>query len=235
MTDAAIIIAGGKGERLVDITAGKIPKPMVPVKGKPFIYWLIKYIASKGVSKIYLSLGHLGGIIQEYISTEDFGGIKLFCEIEAVPLGTGGGMFNIIRRFNLHEKNLFIFNGDTLYLSDFIRISIGNINNVQVWASFLKNENQYGGLYFDENYNLLNFSEKNSISSFINAGIYFFPKNCFKNIFLHKSSIEYDLFPRLLKENCQIKVNLDNAPFLDIGTPETYQNAPNFIEQYLMR
>lgn len=232
MMKAAIIIAGGQGKRLANVTKGEIPKPLVSVKGKPFIYWLIKYIASRGVAKIYLSLGHMGGKIQDYIISENFDGLEIFSTIEKTPLGTGGGVVNIIRQFNLDDRDLFVFNGDTLYLTDFVEIASKSMNNIQVWARQLKNDNQYGGLLFDDRHNLLDFSEKKTNSGFINAGVYFFPKDIFKAFKLESISMEYDIFPALLESNYEIKVNIDNCPFIDIGLPKTYADADNFIEEY---
>jgi D-glycero-alpha-D-manno-heptose 1-phosphate guanylyltransferase len=232
MTKTAIIIAGGQGKRLANVTKGEIPKPMVLVKGKPFIYWLIKYISSRGIIRIYLSLGYMGEKIQDYIHSEDFDGVEIFSTIEKTPFGTGGGVVNIIRQFNLDDKDLFVFNGDTLYLTDFIKIASKSMNNIQVWARQLKNDNQYGGLLFDDRHYLSDFAEKKTNSGFINAGVYFFPKDTFKDFKLESISMEYDIFPALLESNYDIKVNVDNCPFIDIGLPKTYANAEGFIEEY---
>ncbi len=65
MRPTLIILAGGKGTRLGDITQD-IPKPMVDIEGKPFLYWLIKHYANQGFTNINLSLGYKAEMLEQY-------------------------------------------------------------------------------------------------------------------------------------------------------------------------
>lgn len=62
-----IILAGGKGTRLRSVTRGVVPKPMVDVFGRPFLYWLIKHYIEQGFTNIIVNTGHLHTHIEHYL------------------------------------------------------------------------------------------------------------------------------------------------------------------------
>ena len=61
----AVIMAGGKGTRLATLTKDEIPKPMVPVAGKPLLLWQVERLKENGITDIILVIGHLGDKIRE--------------------------------------------------------------------------------------------------------------------------------------------------------------------------
>lgn len=65
MKPPIIILAGGKGTRLGELTKDK-PKPMVEICGKPFLWWLIKHYRNQGFENITVSTGHLASVIETY-------------------------------------------------------------------------------------------------------------------------------------------------------------------------
>ena len=62
----AVIMAGGKGTRLAALTKDEIPKPIVPVAGKPLLLWQVERLKEKGITDLIMVIGHLGEKIQEY-------------------------------------------------------------------------------------------------------------------------------------------------------------------------
>lgn len=66
MRSPLIILAGGKGTRLREITGPNVPKPMVDVFGRPFLYWLVKHYRSQGFTNITVSVGHLADMVRNY-------------------------------------------------------------------------------------------------------------------------------------------------------------------------
>lgn len=106
----AVIMAGGRGERLRPITDA-LPKPMVQVAGRPILERLVLHLVGFGVRKIYISLYYKGEIIEGHFGDgSDFG-----CEIgylrEAEPLGTGGALSLLP---GIPEDPLLVMNGDLL-------------------------------------------------------------------------------------------------------------------------
>ena len=67
MITTAVILVGGKGKRLFPYTK-IVPKPMVDINGKPFLFYLIKKLKKNNISKIYLLTGYKSSIIENYFS-----------------------------------------------------------------------------------------------------------------------------------------------------------------------
>ncbi len=111
----AIVLAGGKGTRLAS-RLNNIPKPMVPVAGRPFLEWLLEALASQGCERAILSVGHLHRVIQDHFR-DTFAGIRLQYVVEEEPLGTGGAMRTALSK--AVEKSVFVLNGDTLARLDY--------------------------------------------------------------------------------------------------------------------
>jgi dTDP-glucose pyrophosphorylase len=106
----AVILAGGRGERLRPFT-DSIPKPMLKVAGRPILERLILHIAGFGIRKIFLSINYLGEMIERYFQD----GSQFGCEIhylkEKKPLGTGGSLSLLPE---IPQAPLLVLNGDLL-------------------------------------------------------------------------------------------------------------------------
>lgn len=106
----AIILAGGLGTRLRPLTEN-IPKPLLPVKGKPIIEHAIENFRRHGITDIILSIGYMADKIKEYFGTGEKWGVNITYAVEEGPLGTGGALKNAAA--GLHETFVAI-NGDNL-------------------------------------------------------------------------------------------------------------------------
>ena len=89
----AVIQAGGKGTRLRDITKDEIPKPMIPILGKPLLEWQIEKCKENGITEIILIVGHLGNHIKEYFGDGTAWDVSVSYVEEKEPLGTAGAFF----------------------------------------------------------------------------------------------------------------------------------------------
>ena len=85
----AAIVAGGKGTRLKDVS-GEIPKPMVPVGGKPVLQHQVELLARWGAREIHILTGYLGHVIEEHFGDGHRFGLSILYHREASPLGTAG-------------------------------------------------------------------------------------------------------------------------------------------------
>ena len=108
----AIILAGGLGTRLKTITNDIIPKPMVAVKGKPFLYWVLRYLKHQDINQIVLAVSHHAATISNYFG-DTFEGIPIKYSIESIPLGTGGAIKQAFKMVT--SDSAFIINGDTYF------------------------------------------------------------------------------------------------------------------------
>ena len=104
----AVIMAGGRGTRLATITKD-IPKPMVPIEGKPLLQYQIENLKENGIDKIVLVVGHLGGVIREYFGDGSSFGVQISYYAEEFPLGTAGALSKIKDQL---EESFFLVFGD---------------------------------------------------------------------------------------------------------------------------
>ena len=90
----AMVLAAGRGERMRPIT-DRIPKPLVPVAGKPLIAYHLEALARAGIRDIVINLSHLGAQIPAALGDGSRFGVRIVYSDEGpVPFETGGGIFN---------------------------------------------------------------------------------------------------------------------------------------------
>lgn len=227
-----VILAGGFGTRIKHLLPD-IPKPMAKIANKPFIEWIIRYFNCQGLNKFVLSTGYLGEKIDTYFQNKIIDNITIKCYQEKEPLGTGGGFINSYNHIVEKPDSWLIINGDSLIFTDlkpfFHRLNDSDTEGVILGLS-VEDASRYGSLEYDSNNNLISFAEKKSGKGVINAGIYLFKQRIISQFPPHTPlSFEYDIFPYLLSQGCKIKVHITSAPFLDIGTPESFTQAEKFI------
>lgn len=116
----AAILAGGKGTRLRPLTY-KIPKPMVPIHGKPFIQYQLEIIKSFGINEVLFLVSYLGNQIEKFFGDGLNFGLEIGYSYEETPLGTGGALKNAEGKL-AHE--FLLLNGDT-----FLPIDYGELVN----------------------------------------------------------------------------------------------------------
>lgn len=88
----AVIMAGGKGTRIRSVAAD-IPKPMIPVEGKPVLLYQIENLRASGINDIILVTGYLGGSIREYFGDGSRFGVNISYFNEDRPMGTAGALY----------------------------------------------------------------------------------------------------------------------------------------------
>lgn len=108
----AVIMAGGKGTRLRAITNDEIPKPMVPIAGKPILQWQIENLRRGGVTDVILVVGHLGEMIEKFFGDGSAFGVKITYYREDRPLGTAGALAELGDQL---EKTFLLVFGDTVF------------------------------------------------------------------------------------------------------------------------
>ena len=112
--NVAVIMAGGLGTRLRPVTE-QVPKPMIKVAGRPILERLLLHLVSHGIRRVYLSVHHLGHIIEDYFGD----GTRLGCSIdylrEKEPLGTGGALSLLPE---IPREPVLVLNGDLITQAD---------------------------------------------------------------------------------------------------------------------
>ena len=108
----ALILAGGKGTRLHEITKDEIPKPMALINGRPILEYAINSLVSYGISQIYVSVGHLHEKIEEYFKDGANFGCHIDYLIEDVPLGSGGSLYFLKDKV---DGDFLVCSGDAIF------------------------------------------------------------------------------------------------------------------------
>lgn len=231
-----VVLAGGKGSRLKGLHP-ETPKPMIPVAGKPFLHWLTLWLASHGPQHFVYSTGYRGEQIEAWAAGGDLPGSERICCREAEPLGTGGGLFNCLDHC---RQWVLVANGDGLVMkgvSELLAMRDRPGRDGGLLGVPVDDASRYGSLVVDAESRLTGFREKVAGRGMINGGLYLFRTAMLRAMRRPGMlSLEYDLFPEMIEKGAALGVvQLDAAPFIDIGTPETLAQAEAFVRQHLMQ
>jgi len=214
----ALILAGGLGTRLRPLTYN-IPKVMLEINGKPFLYYLIKFLAKQNIKDIVISVGYLKESIIEYFKNGSNFNVNIEYSVENEPLGTAGAIRNA-KRFL--EGKFIVMNGDT-----FFDINVGNLLKFHerkkgictIALASVDNTERYGSVEIDKDNKIIKFFEKGTKGKgLINGGVYIFEEEIFNHL-PQIGSIEKDVFPLLIGK---MYGYIHSGYFIDIGTPEEY-------------
>jgi len=115
----AVIMAGGKGTRIASMRSD-IPKPMIPVEGKPVLQYEIENLVENGITDIILVVGHLGDAIKDYFKNGSALGADISYYTETEPLGTAGALYCLKDKL---QETFFLLNGDSVMSVDFKRMA----------------------------------------------------------------------------------------------------------------
>ncbi len=112
-------MAGGRGTRIAELFPD-IPKPLIPVGGKPILEREIRSLASQGFKDIILTVGYLAGKIIDYFSDGSRLGVKIDYFVEEKPLGNAGALFQLKEKIG--KEPFFLLNADAAFDVDFTRM-----------------------------------------------------------------------------------------------------------------
>ncbi|MBI3879520.1 MAG: nucleotidyltransferase family protein [Verrucomicrobia bacterium] len=230
----AVVLAGGFGTRIRHL-APDLPKPMIAACGRPFLEWVVRYLQRQGIREVILSTGFLGEVIEKHFAAQPVAGVRVTCARETEPLGTGGGFLHAAHTAKSAPETWLVLNGDSMVFADLAHVAAPLANPaVQgvVLGVAMDDVSRYGTLRSDGAGRLLSFDEKRPGAGVINAGIYFFRHALLAEFPAARPlSFETGVFPHLLARGVRLDVSATDAPFLDIGTPESLAQAERFIAE----
>jgi D-glycero-alpha-D-manno-heptose 1-phosphate guanylyltransferase len=232
---AAVILAGGYGTRIGHLL-GDLPKPMMPVAGRPFLEWIARFLAKQGVRNFVISTGYRAEAIERHFGNVAIAGCTFVCACEDKPLGTAGGFLNAVDRSRLDRPFWLVANGDSMALTGLAGL-LAAVQAGPAAAAILgirvSDASRFGTLEAEPDGSLVRFSEKRPGAGLINAGIYALSRECVAGLPGRRPlSFESECFPSLLAEGQTIRVLACQAPFIDIGTEESLLQADRFITEH---
>lgn len=224
----AVIMAGGKGMRLLPLTK-QTPKPLLKVGDKPIIEYNTDRLASYGIRNINITVNYLGEQIVDYFKHHNKNQINFNYIKEDRPLGTIGAL-KLIEHFN--NDYILLMNSDLLTNADFEDIFnnfLLNEGDALVATIPYKVDIPYGVVETKAGY-VTNIKEKPSYTYYSNAGIYIFKKECLDLVPENTFFDATDLLEILLEK----KMKILNYPiltyWLDIGKHEDFEKAQEDIK-----
>lgn len=241
----AMILAAGKGTRMRPLTH-ELPKPLIPILGKPVMEYIVEHLAAHGIKDIMVNVSHHARRLEQYFSDGRRWGVNIGYsfegtikdgEIVSVPIGSAGGIKRIQDFSGFFDDTFICVCGDALINIDLTK-ALRDHWRSGAKASIICKEvpksrvSYYGMVVADEDNRVTEFQEKpkaeDALSNLVNTGIYIFEPEILDLI---PSGVEFDigadLFPKALEMD--IPLNAINIPFtwIDIGQLNDYWEATN--------
>jgi NDP-sugar pyrophosphorylase family protein len=192
----AVVLAGGFGKRLAPLTS-EVPKPLLPVGGKPILVRQIEWLKLFGIRDVVLAVGYLRHKIFEALGDGRRFGVRIFYSVEEEPLGTGGAIKNA-EPF-ITDDVFIVLNGDVLTNLSLDKL-VEALGDADGAIALVPLRSPYGIVEFDANGYVTHFREKPLLEGFyINAGVYALRRKTLSEL-PDRGNIEETLFPRLAQQ-----------------------------------
>jgi mannose-1-phosphate guanylyltransferase len=235
-----MILAAGQGTRVRPLTKD-IPKPMIPILGKPVMEYLIEHLARHGVQEIMINVAHLNKKIEQYFGNGQRWGVQIgysyegnynHGELTAKPKGSAGGMRHIQDFGGFFDQTTIVMCGDALIDLDISaallehqqKKAMVSVVTMEVPASEVSN---YGIVETDATGRVISFQEKPSPtdarSNQASTGIYFFEPEAINLIPANQNfDIGSQLFPLLVENKLPFYAQKRQYNWIDIGRISDY-------------
>lgn len=221
----AVILVGGKGTRLRPLT-NTIPKPMLPVAGRPFLEHLLGRIKAAGMTHVVLGTSFKAEVFEEHFGDGSELGLEIEYVVEDEPLGTGGGIRNVLD--HLRFERAMVFNGNVLGSTDLqsvLQTHVEQEADVTLHLLRVADPRAFGCVPTDADGRVSAFLEKTEDppTDQINAGTYVFNKKIIAEIPAGRVvSVEREVFPGLLDRGARVFGHVDQSYWRDMGTPADF-------------
>jgi mannose-1-phosphate guanylyltransferase len=240
-----IIIAGGLGTRLRPLTYLR-PKPLVLLANRPFLEYQVALLKRHGIDDIVFATNYMADKIEDHFGDGSRFGVRMRYAIEESPLGTGGAIRNAADRFP--GEAVAVFNGDVLTDFDLAAILAFHRSKqavATITLSPVPGPSPFGVLILDENGRVLDWTEPSEATKkalaarrdltptgtdLINAGFYVFAPEFIARIPAGvPSSVERDIFPKLLAEKGAVYGCAPGGFWMDVGRAEQLMTATQSV------
>ncbi len=228
----AVILAGGKGQRLRPYTT-VLPKPLMPIGDMPILEVVLRQLKRAGITRITMAVGHLAELLQAFFGDGKRLGLSIDYSFEDRPLGTVGPLTLIP---DLRGDGTFLMmNGDLLTTLDFDNLirrhrETGAAATIATYRRNVKID--FGVIESDADHFLTGYVEKPSFDYRVSMGIYCFDARVLDLL----EPNQYRDFPDLVKSLLARGERVASYPFegywLDIGRPDDYATAIDEFETH---
>jgi mannose-1-phosphate guanylyltransferase len=221
----ALVLAGGEGTRLRPLTL-TTPKPVMPFAGRPFMTFMLDWLARHGIDDVVLSCGFMSQAVERVLGGR-YDGMRLRYVHEEEPLGTAGPLRLALDSGVLEDERLYVLNGDVLTDMD-LTAEREQHERTGARATLcliaVEDTASYGVVPTGADGAVEAFLEKSpgaSPTNRINAGAYLLEREVIERIPAGRAvSIEREIFPELVGDG--LYGYLAAGYWIDVGTPRRY-------------
>jgi D-glycero-D-manno-heptose 1,7-bisphosphate phosphatase len=232
-----VIMAGGKGTRIASLNA-HVPKPMIPICGKPILEWQIECLKRQGYTEVTLIIGYLGQIIQDYFGDGSAFGVQIEYIVETEPFGTAGAMYYLR---NFIASDFLLLNGDVLFDIDIDGFYKSHVASGAIVTLFTHpNDHPYdsGIIVSDKNGRVLNWLHKEDsrlwYKNRVNAGLHMMSPRIFEKFSdVKRRDLDRDILKPMISEGTLYVY--DSPEYVkEMGTPERFFQVEKDIKSGLI-
>lgn len=223
MSGQCVILVGGLGTRLGDI-AKSTPKPLLPVRGRPFLEYLLAKAARHGFDRILLLAGHRAEVLDDWLGDSGIAeelSLDIVINREPEPLGTAGAL---VHARPLLAETFLLLNGDTWFDFDWSALTLSDDTDGAVALRSVSPADRYetieleGGLVAE-----ILPRDPGLEEGLINGGVYRLRASALDGVRV-PASLEADVLPRLARRD-RLAGQVFDGVFIDIGVPDSYLAA----------
>ncbi len=237
---AAIILCAGFGNRLKEFTID-LPKPMLPILGKPILEYTIEHLSRLGINYIIINLHYLAEKITAYFKNGKKWNVNIEYSFEDYPLGTAGAVKKVEEKL-YKFKNFFVLYGDIICnenYNDLLKFHLSIKNSIATIILHKRNKSN-SIVKIDDHNKIIRFierpknNENNDDNFWVNSGLYCF-SNKILNLIPKKKVCDFpkDIFPLLIKKGKIYGYPLKTYRCA-IDSPERYKSVQNDFKENII-
>lgn len=225
----AVLMAGGRGQRLYPITKD-IPKPLVPVGGVPMIDIILQRLHRQGFRRVHVSINHLGHLIEEHLGDGSSHGLEITYLRESAPLGTAGALAQLRRRM---DGPFVVMNSDLLTdidLRGMLAFHRRTADAATIGVRDYSFEIPYGVVRREGDL-VTALAEKPTHREFVSAGIYVLEPIALELLEEDEYCDMPDLLAQLIDAGRSVGAYRIDGEWIDVGRPEDLERARSSVEE----
>ncbi len=223
----AVLMAGGKGERLRPLTL-TTPKPLLKIGDKCIIDYNVEELVRNGVGNIAVTTNYLAEQLDEHFATP-IGGVKVRCVREPKKLGTMGAVKLVD---GLENDNVLVMNSDlltTISYEDMFLFHIEQQADMTIAAIPYMVSVPFA-IFHAEGNRILGLEEKPTYNYYANAGIYVIKRSLLDNIPPDTVFDATDMIDLLIKQGKKVVYHPINGLWIDVGSPDDFRHAQEIVK-----
>ncbi len=228
----AVIMAGGKGTRLMPYSA-LLPKPLMPLGDMPILELLLRQMEQAGITDVLVAVNHLRHLIEAFFGDGRKFGLRIRYISEDKPLGTAGALGNMMDEL---DETFMVSNGDLLTTMDLVAMVRQHYEmgaDASIGVHQRENMIDFGLIEFDAESRLSAYREKPKSLYYVSMGIYILRREAMRKMVKPNEYLDMPSLLLALRDgNHDVRCFHDDGLWLDIGRPDDFARAQTIFEQH---